>query len=406
MSAVFSLLTSIVEMCSSFALKTFGKLATVVGGWIAILGKNLLSFEWIKSIYELICNIAGYLKKTLFNAKVVKIFNILLSLALFALAVVQAVFGLQVYIGDAKSALSGVTAVVFFVINIASFFIYILYLLAFILGIFKKKFRYGFVSALFFTYLMAFMSYHMTGLLLYRDLVDSFETLKIALIVIFAVLAVLKLFDPEHVTSVFAFLLCGLGVLFVYLLFRYAGFANVAVYDFGKESSVTAGNVGFLAYFRHTAEYFEGTLNPNVYSPSTEILLQCIALSEQSGKFVASLAVVLNGFILSVSAIAPYLLLSVLSGFAMGMLNNRVLQVAYLSKALKALKYLFFGIFCAFLAALILSFFYGGETFLLSVDRSLLSLFAVIGLAILCALSRKLIIDKYAGKLKLKKKIK
>lgn len=406
MSAVFSLLTSIVETGSSIVLKTFGRLATVVGRWIAILGQKILSFEWIKSIYEAICKVAGYLKKTIFNAKVVKIMNILLSLTLFALAVVQAVFGVQVYIADAKIALSGVSAVVFFVINAASFFIYILYLLAFVLGIFKKRFRYGFISALFITYLLAYMSYNMTGLLLYRNLADSFGTLKIALIVIFAVLAVLKLFDQDHVTSVFAFLLCGLGVLFVYLLFRYVYFANVAVYEFGKESSTTAGNVGFLAYFRHTAAYFAGTLDTTVYSPSTEILLQCVALSEQSGKFVASLAVVLNGLVVTVSEIAPYLLLSVLGGFAMGMINNRFQQVAYLSKTSKALKYLFFGILCAFLAALILSFFFGGETFVLKTDKSLLSLFAVVGLAALCALSRKLIIDKYANKLKLKKKIK
>lgn len=406
MNAVLIAITSAWRSLSSAVLGGVGFVATTVGGWFLSVGRKFLSFEWVKRICEFCKKVYDALKKTVFNPKVVKIANIVLSLALFGLAVTQLVFAMIALITGASTALTGTAeAIVFFVLNVLSAGVCVLFLLSFVLGLFKKTFRYGFVGAFIFSYVIAMMSANFTGAVLYQDLAENVFGLKIAAIVVFAVLAVLKLTDEKKPTSVFAFFLCILSAVTVVLLYQAGGFGNIASYDFGQEFHRSAEGVGFIAYFRHISEYFSGTAEGG--DVARAIMLQSLSLADTSGKFAAAFAATGNGLICFICSLAPYVLLTTLAGFFMGTLNDRLAQTVYLSKTLKTLKYLFFGILIAFLAALVIQpIFEKGQIALIpNVGAALAALISVATLAAASALSRKMITEKYARKLKIKEKL-
>lgn len=406
MSVLIMTITSAWNQVIALVVKISGFLMGMVGSLVATISKKFLSFQWVKSVYSFLEKIKNVLKNTIFNAKVVKICNILLSLTLFALTAAQTIFIAVVLIGMDDSVLPvGAENMTFFVINVASVVILIGFLIAFIVKLWKKKLSYGFLAAILYVYFLMLFSDRFTSQLIFRDLIRSFDTLKVAFIVIFSILAFLKLFDADHSINFSSFLFSALGVLFIYLLFESTWFANIASYDMHAESVLTSKDIDFLSYFRHVNEYFAETLRVDAFSPSKELLLQSLALMETTGKFVTSMAIILNGFVLFVSALAPYLLLSTLVGFVLSLLNRPPLQVAYLSKSLKAYKYLFFGLLFALISALILSCVYRDDAellFQLNVSNILFSLLSVIGLVILCFVCRSVATNRYTNHLKKK----
>ena len=388
-------------------MKLFGTVGGIIGGWVARLGAKLLSFQWVRSIYNFFGKIVDVLKKTVFNDKAVRIMKAVLTLALFGLSVAQAVLSIKVFIADADRAFEeGAEFIVFFVLICAAALFFLCSLLLFLWRLCKKKFDYSFIPALFYFYLMAMFAYAMTGLLFYRDLVNSFDVLRIALIVVFAILALIKLIDRENPTSAIAFLLCAVGVLVVYFVFQSEGFAKIAQFTFGSEIALNSKEIGFIPYFRQMSLAFDPNFELSS-TPTMEVVRLGLSLSETSGRFVAGMAAAFIGFVLFVSEVAPYLLLTAFVGFAMAMLNDRPKQVSYLSKMLKGLKYLFFGLLVALLAAWITTLLYpDGKAVVMSLCTSsaVLSIMAVALLAILCAVSRKLVGEKGANRYKPKEK--
>ncbi len=406
MNAVFAAIASAWHAVSSAVIRGVGFVAGTVGGWFAKIGRKFLSFEWVKRICELFKKIYGFLKKTVFNPKVVKIAKIVLSFALFGLAVAQMVFAALTLFSGASAALTGkADSVIFFVLNALSALVCAAFLLSFVFGLFKKTFRYGFVGALLCFYIIAMMSAEFTGAPLYRDLAENIFGLKIAAIVVFAVLALLKLTDEEKPTSILAFLFCVLSAVAIVLLYRMGGFGGIAAYDFGQELHLGAEEVGALAYFRRLGEFLSGAERGGGVSGA--ILSQSLALAETSGKFAAAFAAAGNCLVCFVCSLAPYVLLTALTGCFMGALNDRLAQTVYLSRTLKTFKYLFFGVLVAFLAALCVQPLFGDGPIVLLPDfvAALVALLSTAALAGGCALSRKMIADKYAHKLKIKEKL-
>lgn len=409
MKAMIAAITSFGGTIVACAGKGLLFLATTVGGWLASIGLKLLSFQWIKSLYGFLCEVVGFLKKTIFNAKFVKVVRVVLSLGIFALAVVQAVFIGKVFFAGFDPLSGGGVYIAFFVINVIAIIIFVLYLFAFIAGLFKKKIRYGFVAALLSVYLVALFSLGQLGEGFYRDLVQSFDVLKLIFIILFAALALFKLIEGEKPTSVWAFLLCVGSVVLCFLAFTGQKFAVIPMYGFSEEiPEVAANNVNIVSYIRIAVEYFsDGNVLGGV---TTEIFLQSVTLSSVSGVFVAGVAVAFNGFIIIVCTLAPYLLFSAGIGFLMSLLNDRISQYIYLTKTLKTIKYLFWGLFLAFVGTLVLSMFYnfdgGIVRIYLSEGNCVITFLLVLGLAATAAISRKLIADKFTNKLKLQKIIK
>ena len=408
MGAIIAAITSFGGTVVAFAVKIFGFLATTLGGWIAGWGWKLLSFQWIKSVYEFLGKIIGFLKKTVFNAKFVKFVRVILSLGIFALAVVQTVYITKVFFAGYDPLYGGGVYIAFFAVNVIAIAVFVLYLFAFIAGLFKKKIRYGFIAALLSVYAVALFSLGQLGGGFYRNLAFSFNNLKLVFIITFVVLALFKLIDGEKPTSVWAFLLCAISVLLCYFAFNGQKFAAIAIYEFSEEiPEITAKNVNLVSYIMSAVEYFSG--GDTLSGVTAEIFSQSVALSSSSGVFVAGITVVFNGLIIAVCTLAPYLLFSAGIGFLMSLLNDRTAQYIYLTKTLKALKYLFLGLLFAFIGAIILSAFYGAGggivKLYLSASNCVVTFLAVLGLAVFSGISRKLIADKLVNKLKLKKKI-
>lgn len=408
MSSLISMVGSVWSGAVAAVMQLFGTVGGVIGGWLAGLGAKLLSFQWVKNVYNFIGKIADVLKKTVFNDKAVRIMKVVLTLALFGLSVAQAVLTVKFFIVNVTDAFEeGAEFIVFFVLVCAAAVFFLCSLLLFLWRLFKKKTDYTFVAALFYFYLVAMFAHAMTGLLFYRDLAGSFDVLKIALIVVFAVTAFIKLIDRENPTSVIAFFLCAIGVLVVYFVYKSEGFAKIVQFTFGSEFALNSKEIGFISYFRQMALAFEPISELPAADPVLAVVRFGLSLSETSGKFVAGMVTAFTGFVLFVSEVAPYLLLTAFIGFAMAMLNDRPKQVSYLAKTLKGLKYLFFGLLTALLAAWITTFFYpDGQTVGVSLYTApaVLSILAVVALSVLCAGSCKLVGEKGANRFRPKKK--
>lgn len=405
MSAIITAITSAFSKVTALILKGLSVVGGVVGGWFVSLGSKLLSFEWVQKVVNCCSKVVSYLKKTIFNAKVVKLIKFLLSVALFALTIVQIVFIVKAIVSSPEGlALDGVANIVVFALNVAALVVVVAYLLVYVLGLFKKRINWGFVGAMFGAYVITLMSNDVVGSLVYRDIAASYGKLKIAFIVVFAIATVISLLDSTQHTSFWAFVLSALGALFVYLLYKSVNIVEMVSYTMGVESTFGSGMMGFVGYFNYISEYFAGTLNTNFYIPTVQVLAQSASLSATSGKFVASIAIVFNGFVMVVSQLAPYLLLTAFGGFAMSMINNKPTQILYLSKTLKALKYLFGCLLCSVVVGGILTAFFNSDSLALNINvgKVVLSLVAVIGLAILCALSRKLIVNNCAKRMGIK----
>ncbi|MBO4252030.1 MAG: hypothetical protein J5911_05170 [Clostridia bacterium] len=408
MSALIAAITSLLGSLSAVAMKAVTFLATTTGGWFVGIGWKLLSFQWIRNVYDFLSNVVSIVKKMFFNPFIVKAVKIIATLGLFALAVVQTVFMAKIFLGI-KQIFNGDTILkLIMLLNVAAIAVFIIYLLAFLLGLLKKKLRYGFIAALFFVYITVAFSYYNTGLKIYRELFQSFDTLKVVFMAVLGVLAIFKLADGIKQTSVIAFLLCLAGVILCMFVFN-ADFAGIVIYGFeGEIPAVASNKVGFIAYIRSLIEYFskDGDMLSGV---SAEIVSQGFACGKNLGSFAGSVAIVFNGLIIAVCTFAPYLLFTVGVGLIMSLLNERVKQIIYISKALKALKYLFLGLLSALVAALILSFFIGAAgtavSFELDIANSILSFLTIIVLVFLSMGARKLITDKPISKINLKKKI-
>lgn len=409
MGALIATITSLWGTVAAWAIKIFGVVATTVGDWFAGIGWKLLSFQWIRNVYEFLSKIAGVVKKVFFNSKIVKLIKVVATLGLFSMAIVQTVFIARIVLNSKTEYIGDAVFWAFLIINAASIFIFALYLLAFIVGLFKKELRYGFVAALFFVYIISLFSYRNTGLKLYLNIFQSFDTLKVIFLIALGVLVIFKLADERERCCFSAFLLCVIGIAICLLIYKGGNFANIVVYGFSEEiPEVAAKDVGFIGYLRVAIEYFSGD-GEILSGVSSGILLQSVAVAKSYGNFLASVAVAFNGLIIAVSSLAPYLLFTVGVGFLMSLINGRIKQVIYLTKVIRTLKYLFFGMLCMLAAAIILPFFFGTKVGIISLTlnmwNTVLSFLVIFALVILSSGARKLITDKFANKLNLKKRV-
>ena len=400
MASIIAAITSFGGTALAFAIKIFGSMSTVVGGWFSSIGWKLLSFQWIKSVYDFIVNAFGILKKTVFNPKVVKIARVIVSLALFVLTAVQIYFLVKVFVAFYPYegefipilALNGV-AIVFCVG----------YCLAFLFGLIKKKMRYGFIATIVATYFIVLFSSNLLVVKFYSDLYRAFDALKIPFIAVFSALAILKLIDAEKRTSIFAFFLSALGVFVAYKLFNDENFAYILKFEYvSGEVTFSSNGIRLFPMFRELIAFFSGQ-NSGLYDMGAQLVRESISYSVNHGVWIAGIILVVNFSVIIICEILPYVIISVGIGLMMSMLNNRTMQSAYLTKTIRLLKYAFWGAFVALILAFIGMFVVNGKGALIltmNVGGIILTFAAIIGLLIICYISRKLIADKYYNEFK------
>lgn len=397
-----SIIIAVTTLFKTVLSKITGGLLFVVSAiakGIAAIGRKLLSFEWVKRVCEFFKKIYNFLKKTVFNPVVLKIVNITLSLGLFALAVAQTVF-VVIDLVAARSVVSGGQAspIVFYALNALAALICIAYLLSFVVGLFKKTFKYGFVGALVLVHIVLLLSQNLMGDPLYGGIAQKINGLKIAAIVVFAVLALFKLADGDKPTSFIAVLFCIFSAVLVAVLYQSCGFGGAAEYYFGNEMQIKAADLDIILYLRYLKQFVLGTVAAG--NTTAAVLAQSVGLAETSGKFTASFVAAGNGLVCFVCSVAPYVLLTTLMGYLVGMLNNRVTQTVYLTRVLKTLKYLFLCELLTAIVALVIKSAFSNELIILALNAGnmILSLLFTVALAGICALSRWLISEKLARK--------
>ena len=259
-----SVIIAITTFCQTIMAKITGGLLFVVsaiGKGFAAIGRKLLSFEWVKKVCGFFKKIYSFLKKTVFNPVILKIVNIVLSLGLFALAVVQMVFVVIDLVSARTVITSGqATPIVFYVLNALTALICIVYLLFFVLGLFKKRFKYGFVGALVLVHIVLLLTQNLMGDTLYVGLAEKINGLKIAAIVVFAVLVLFKLMDGQKPTSFLAIIFCVFSAVMVAVLYQTCGFGGVAAYYYGNEMHLNAADIDIVLYLRYVKEFILGTV--------------------------------------------------------------------------------------------------------------------------------------------------
>lgn len=403
MGALIAAITSLGGTIAMFTIKIFGSFATVAGGWMANIGWKLISFEWINKIYNFFGKVFGFLKKTLFNPKVVSILKIILTVGLFALNGVQLYFIAKVYTGHESFEYDDKVALA---LNLFAAAICVIFSLAFIFGLFKKKLRYGFISAILAIYFItAFSAKYFGGLYagnIYREISSSFDTLKIPFLIGFAVLAILKLINVENPTSVFAFFLSAACAVIAYLLFKNENFACFVEYDYlGGELAENSNNVGLKSVVDELIKFFSAD-GAGGSGLGKYIVEGSIAAKETQGNFIAALILAANVGLILVSKLLPFVFVAIAVGAVMSMLNDRTKQCVYISRCIRLLKYAFWGTLVALICGICVSVFFKDPdlTATLNVGGYIAVFVAIFGLLLLFVIARKLIADKFVNKFK------
>lgn len=402
MSAILSTIMSAYTGALAWCGKVFGSLMAKVAGVCAKLGLKILSINWIKTIYEYLKKILSVIKKTVFNAKFVTFMKYLLSVAIFALAVVQTVF---VAIGFFENMSVVIEAfqnlewkTICGALLISGGFAYsLIWCVRFVLKVFHKRIDLHFVGTLLLTYVIV-LCYHnlisnnLSGIVLEK------VTLIDVIGIVTAVYAFFALFDGECSVSVFGALSVGLGLALLFVFFKDGAFFDFLHYELIGEGAFSVKD--FNAY-----RFIDAFQNSSaVYGGEGLLITWCGELA-LTNVFLKSILITLNLFVIFGCSILPYLFLSAAAEMVIALISDRVKQYVHLNRSLTIMGFAFLYAVLALCASWGIALLFGRTTDLLifvsvNTGGAILTLIGIVLMAIVLAAARKLITDKPYAKMK------
>lgn len=309
-----------------------------VGAILAGLGLKLLSFEWIKKVWEIIQKIWGVLKKTIFNAKFLAVVKVILAVGICGLVGFNCFsVGKQVYLEhqtllelfNFENTLQSAQAVGVLMVAIG-LIISAVSVLLFVFGLIKKRVRLGFIPAILLTYIVALFVDELIYFPFMQSLIQQFKLINlIALLTVFY--AVIKAFDKDRHSSFFGFFFCGLGLLLAFLLFKSSNLAQLMTFS-TSEAQIGLSDLNLINLIRGMGG------KETIVGIDSVMVEWCLGYATRNGNFVCAL--VYMGLVLCVfvAKLFPYLILSLAVGFLMGVINDRPNQHVFLSRVLEVLK--------------------------------------------------------------------
>lgn len=390
MAALVALYTKVAGMVVSLSTMILGK----CGALLAKLGVKLLSFNWIEKVVEVFKTVLDFIKKFLFNEKVIAILRFLLSLGLTAIAFVQVFLIVKVFVvefNSFKDLLLLKQVEIYIALAILKFGVIATTVFAIknLIGTFKKKIDITFIPILVSTYvLIAFLS----GLIpkvFFVKIVGAFSLMMVLAIVTYA-FAIVKLFDLNVKASFGAFLFSTIAIFVVFWSFNNQDLALFLNYQIGGELSFSPNQVNFIAVLRSV-----GNLDLAV-GLDYSILNACYLMQVESGAFLSALAVTLNVILIVVSNIIPYALLLLVGGFVVALISDRFVQSVYLSRVLNGLKYLFIAMLICTVIIIVLPMIICNDYMVITVNVKgvIVAHIIIIALAIITAIARHFVVNK------------
>lgn len=388
------------------------KLMALVATGLAKVGIKLLSYEWIKKIYEVIGKVLSFIKKVFLNQKVIAILKYVLAIGLCGITLVQIYFvGNSAYagFGDILALLKTdsigvkIFSSLFLAVLVIGVLATTILCLRSVLKIFKKQIKLGFVPALLFTYLaLIFLSSSLKSKAII-SVMESFKLINVLAIVL-AVFAFFKLFDKAYPVSFFGLVFASIGIVLAFLIFKALSFGSLINFEI-------VGEIAFSGKDVYLTDAINGFLSPQDSAGLMRMVaLWGLSFAKDSGNFATSIVLTLSTFAIMVCQILPYALLSCAIGLLMGLVNERQQQYAYLTKVLKTLGYMLITVAIAFVLILILvlAFKTPKGVYLIvtqNVGGFILTFGIILALVILTAGARALFAHKLYGK-RMPKKIK
>lgn len=356
MSAIILAIKGLWDTVSLLVTGLFSKIIVKVGALLAGLGLKLLSFEWIKKIWEIIQKIWDVLKKTLFNAKFLGVIKVLITLALCGIVGYNCyLIGSELFANYQNvlefiksDKLLEVFKAISFILVAVGLVITAILVISYLFGLLKKKIRLGFIPAILFTYLLAtFLNKHAYFPEM-EELIKKFALVNLVGILT-TVYAVIKAFDKDRHSSFFGFFFCGIAILVCFLLFSSTKIGVFFSFT-SSEADVSLLDITFI-------NFIKGMIGKEIII-GTDAMMVTWAKNFHlaNGSLVGALVYMMTVFALYASMLIPFMLLSLAVGFLMALINDRPSQHAHLTKVLAVVKSVVFCVLAVTLFAILLAF--------------------------------------------------
>ena len=355
MSAIILAIKGLWDTVSLLVTGLFSKVIVKVGALLAGLGLKLLSFEWIRKIWEIIQKIWDVLKKTLFNAKFLGVVKVLITLALCGIVGYNCyLIGSELFANYQNvlefiksDKLLEVFKAISFILVAVGLVITAILVISYLFGLLKKKIRLGFIPAILFTYLLAmFLNTHAYFPEM-EELIKKFALVNLVGILTM-VYAVIKAFDKDRHSSFFGFFFCGIAILACFLLFSSTKIGVFFSFT-SSEVDVSLLDITFI-------NFIKGMIGKEtVIGTDAMMVTWAKNFHLANGSFVGALVYMMTIFALYASMLIPFMLLSLAVGFLMALINDRPSQHAYLTKVLGVVKSVVFCVLAVTLFAILLA---------------------------------------------------
>ena len=396
MGVIISTVTGISAGAFAWCGKVFGSLMAKAAGLCAKLGLKLLSVNWIKTICQYVMKILSVIRKTIFNAKFVTLLKCLLSVAIFALAVVQTIFLAIGFFGNISLVTGAVGSsdyktICGAVLIFGGFAGSLCACVKFVFSALQRRVNLRFVGVLMLAYLIVLYCHGLIPTNLTAVVLERFRFVDV-LGVLTAVYAFFTLFGGKHPVSVPGVLLIGLGLALLFVFFRSGAFFNFLHYEL-------LGEGDFFAKDLNACLFVEVYQDPgSVYSGEGLLLTWCGELA-QGNAFLKSVLITFNLFVIFGSTLLPYLFLSAAAGMVAALVSDRVRQYVDLTRSLAMMRFALLYAALMLCASLVIVLSFRRTTDLpvvisVSTGGAIGTLSGVILEMILLAAARKLITDK------------
>ena len=369
-----------------------------LGALLARLGLNLLSINWIKKVYDVICSVLKVIKDFLLNKKVIAILNFVVYLAMLVVVAIQLYFVISFVVSDldrVKDLLfdEDIFVVLTLIVFVVGTLITVALFLKSVLGFFKNRKSTGYVLGLMLTYLIVmFLSTFISKAFFYY-LLQEFKLLSVIAIVL-CLVAIVKMLESPNKVSFWAFVFAVIGIVVTFLAFRNEEFALLFNYDVSSEAFFNPKTINILGFMKSMTNV------DLALGADRSVLMAAYSLEYESGAFITAVAVALNLYVIVIANVLPYALISIAVGLLSGLLGDRYEQTVYFSKVLKSLKYIFLAALLAVALERVLSIILK-STYLITVFNVkgvILTFVVIVALALITFIAKKLVIHKVHAK--------